>query len=416
MRFFTLALTALAISAVVPALELTPVSDLATRNLFLDSHSSFDLFSGLGAEGCAAFAGACLGAKASAIESSARASLEAWIDSAELSASLRTSLKSWCSGSIAKLDVDVIAQLAVYIPVAVSLAAEGGLSVSISGITSTTANAGVALDASLRADLIAFLKAHVNLDSEVNVALEVCASGGVVAALTDDVKAAILAYLMSSDCSLSASLIAAIKLWCEGKTGSGVSIIGDIPSAASISSSVGASIATAIDSEGIITSSFISALKTWITGIDIDLDADTKAALELCIEGKAAVSLDDTEVIKLTQWLFSAKCSLTGQLKAVVLVWLYVRATVGDTVSVLSVTDIATLTAWFEGDISASLSAVVKGVIATAIGGEAVVNVSLDAVAQLVAVITGLVTDVSVDINIVVILAKWVTGNTCGCY
>jgi hypothetical protein len=290
------------------------------------------------------------------------------------------------------------------------------LSVSISGITSTTANAGVALDASLRADLIAFLKAHVNLDSEVNVALEVCASGGVVAALTADVKAAILAYLMSSDCSLSASLIAAIKLWCEGKTGSGVSIIGDIPSAASISSSVGASIATAIDSEGIITSSSISALKTWITGIDIDLDADTKAALELCIEGKAAVSLDDTEVIKLTQWLFSAKCSLTGQLKAVVLVWLYVRATVGDTVSVLSVTDIATLTAWFEGDISASLSAVVKGVIATAIGGEAVVNVSLDAVAQLVAVITGLVTDVSVDINIVVILAKWVTGNTCGCY
>jgi hypothetical protein len=416
MRFFTLALTALAISAVVPALELTPVSDLATRNLFLDSHSSFDLFSGLGAEGCAAFAGACLGAKASAIESSARASLEAWIDSAELSASLRTSLKSWCSGSIAELDVDVIAQLAVYIPVAVSLAAEGGLSVSISGITSTTANAGVALDASLRADLIAFLKAHVNLDSEVNVALEVCASGGVVAALTADVKAAILAYLMSSDCSLSASLIAAIKLWCEGKTGSGVSIIGDIPSAASISSSVGASIATAIDSEGIITSSSISALKTWITGIDIDLDADTKAALELCIEGKAAVSLDDTEVIKLTQWLFSAKCSLTGQLKAVVLVWLYVRATVGDTVSVLSVTDIATLTAWFEGDISASLSAVVKGVIATAIGGEAVVNVSLDAVAQLVAVITGLVTDVSVDINIVVILAKWVTGNTCGCY
>ncbi|CRG88342.1 hypothetical protein PISL3812_05372 [Talaromyces islandicus] len=416
MRFFTLALTALATSAVVPALELAPVPELATRNFFLGSNSSFDLFSGLDAEGCAAFAGACLGAKASAIESSARASLDAWIGSADLSASLKTSLKSWCSGSVAELDVDVIAELAVYIPIAVGLAAEGGLSVSISGITSTITDAGVALDASLRADLTAFLKAHVNLDSEVNVALEVCASGGVVAALTADVKAAILAYVESSDCSLSASLIAAIKLWCAGKAGSGVSIIGDIPNAASISASVGASITAAIDSEGIIASSFVSALKTWIVSIDIDLDADIKAALELIIEGKTASSLDDTVIIKLTQWLFSEKCSLAGQLKAVVLVWLYVRATVGETVSILSVTDIATLTAWFEGDVSASLSAVVKGVIATAIAGEAVVNVSLDAVAQLVAVISGLVTGVSVDIDIVVILAKWVTGNTCGCY
>ncbi|KAH8694107.1 hypothetical protein BGW36DRAFT_300941 [Talaromyces proteolyticus] len=414
MRFFTLALAALATSVVaLPTSELRSTTDLVTRHFLDGSHSSFNLFGGLDAEGCAAFAGACLGAKASSISASAKASLEAWIGTAELDVDVKASLKSWCSGSD-ELDVDVIAELAFYLPVAVSLAAEGGLSVAISGITSVVADLGVALDAFLQADVTAFLKLNADIDSEIKVALQVCAEGGVVAALAADVKIALAAYLKSSKCGLSADLKVAIGLWLEGKTGSGVSIIGKASGAASVSASVGVSIAAAVDVEGIVSATFITALKTWIA-VEAGLEADVKAALELCIAGKAAIELEEEVVIKLTAWLVSDKCGLAAQLKAVVFVWLYVRATVGEAVSVLSAADIATLTAWFEGEVSASLSAVVRGVIAAAIAGEAVINVSLDAVSELVAVVAGLVSDISVSVDIVIILGKWVSGNTCGC-
>lgn len=419
MRFAAFAVSALATcafalpSASVPAVlhhERGLISDV------LNLLNPTDLLSGLPAEGAAAFVGASLGLNAGLIDAKAKASLGVWLGGADidLDASVKASLLGWCSGAHAELDLDVVAQISFFAPCAIGIAAKGGLVVDLNGISSIGAAVGVVLEASLQAELLAFLKANLDIDSEVNVGLTICAHGGLVASLTADVEAALKAWLSSSDCGLSAALKAAVGLWLEAQVGAGCVALGSVSAGASISGSVGISIDAAVDASGILSATYISALKAWIGG-EASLDAGIKASLELCLGGKASIGLDLDAVAKLTAWLTSSSCSLTAELKAAVLLWLHVRVTAADTISVLGAADIATLTAWFSGDIAADLSAVVKGVIGVAISGEAVVNVAVDAVAELIGVLTGCVAGVEIPIDIQIILGQWISGEACGC-
>ncbi|GAM41051.1 cell wall protein [Talaromyces pinophilus] len=420
MRFAAFAISALATCAFALPSAPVPAALHHERGLISDVLNLLnpsDLLSGLCAEGAAAFVGASLGLKADLIDADAKAKLSVWLDGADidLDASVKASLKGWCSGSTAELDVDVIAEIALFAPCAVGIAAEGGLVVDINGISSVGAAVGVILEASLQVELLAFLKANLDLDSEVAVALHICANGGLVTALTADVKAAITAWLAGSECGLSAALKAAVGLWLEAEVGVGAVAIGTVSTAASISGSIGVSIDAAVDAAGLLSATYISALEAWIAG-EVDLDADIKAILEICVGAKAAITLDIEAVQKLTAWLLSTSCSLTVELKAAVLLWLHVRVTEVETISVLSAADIATLTTWIAGDIAADLSAVVKGVIGVAIAGEAVVNVAVDAVAELIGVLTGCVSGVEISVDIQIILGKWISGETCGCH
>lgn len=417
MRFAAFAISALATCAFALPSKSVPavVNERGLISDVLNLLNPSDLMSDLSAEGAAAFVGASLGCESSIISADAKAKLSVWLDGdIDLDAGVKTSLKGWCSGTTASLDVDVIAEIALFTPCAVGIAAKGGLVVDVNGIASVGAAVGVVLEASLQVELLAFLKANVNLDSDINVALYLCANGGLVTALTADVKASITAWLASSDCGLSASLKAAVGLWLEAEVGVGAVALGTVSTAASISGSIGVSIDAAVDASGLLSATYISALEAWISS-ETSLDADIKASLEVCVGAKAAISLDLSAVETLTAWLFSSKCSLTVELKAAVLLWLHVRVTEVATISVLTATDIATLTTWLSGSIATDLSAVVKGVVGVAIAGEAVVNVAVDAVAELIGVLTGCVSGVEVSADIQIILGKWISGETCGC-
>ncbi|OKL58281.1 hypothetical protein UA08_06751 [Talaromyces atroroseus] len=421
MRFATLAISALATCAIARPAPMShapaPVFERSLLSAAVDLLDPAAALDGLSAEGAAAWVGASLGLEASVIDVSARTDLATWIGGASvnLDASVVAAIKDWCNGaSSAELDVEVIAEISLLTPFAIAIAAAGDLVVDVEGIVSVGAAVGVVLEASLQATLETFIAANADLDAEVKVALNICAAGGLVASLSADVKAALTAYLDDASCGLSASLKAAIKLWLSGTVGVGVSALGTVSTAASISASIGAAIDAAVDVSGIVSASYISSLEAWISA-QTDLDADIKAWLEVCTGAESALSLDVDAVIKLTAWLFDSSCTLSAQLKAVVLVWLNVRVNLADTVSVLAAADIATLTAWIGGDIAASLSATVKGVIAVAIAGEAVVNVSVDAVAELVGVLTGCVSGIDISVDIQIILGKWVSGETCDC-
>jgi hypothetical protein len=419
MRFTTLAMSALATCAIAAPMTLAPApvferSLLTVAVDLLDPSAALD---GLSAEGAAAWVGASLGLGAGVIDASARADLNTWISGASvrLDASVITSIQSWCTGSsTAELDVDVIAEISLLTPFAIVIAAAGDLVVDLEGIASVGAAVGVVLETSLQATLKAFIAASVDLDAEVKVALNICAAGGLVTSLSADVKAALTAYLGDASCGLSATLKAAVKLWLDVSTGVGVTALGAVSTAASVSASIGAAIDVAVDASGILTASYISSLEAWISA-QVDLDADIKAWLAVCTGAESALSLDVDAVVQLTAWLFDSSCTLSAQLKAVVLLWLNVRVNLADNVSVLAAADIATLTAWIGGDISADLSATVSGVIAVAIAGEAVVNVSIDAVSELIGVLTGCVSGIDISVDIQLILGKWVSGETCDC-
>lgn len=420
MRFTSFAITALATCAIARPSPMAPVvarsSSLLTEvSDLLDPSSALD---GLSAQGAAAFVGAGLGLESGVISVDARTELNTWIGSAsaELDSSVITSLQSWCTGSSSvALSADVVADISLLVPFAVTIAAEGGLQVETTGITSVGTAVGVVLETSLQSELEAYIKANTDLDSEVLVALNICAAGGVVSSISSDIISVITAWLSSSSCTLSADLKAAIKLWISGTVGTGVSALGSVSTDISLITSIGASINAAVDSSGIVASSYISSLEAWISS-QTDLDADIKGWLAVCTAAKGAINLDVDAVGQLTAWLFDSSCTLTAELKAVVLLWLHVRVTVSDTISVLSSTDISTLSTWISGEISSELSSSIRGVIAVAIAGEAVVNVSVETIAEVIAVITGCVSGIDVSVDIEIIIAKWISGETCDCH
>jgi hypothetical protein len=376
------------------------------------------LLAGLSAQAAAALQGGALGCKAGAIHAAARAELAAWLRAeaaAELDASIKASLLHWCEGGASvTLDVDVCAGLSVLIPTCADIAAKGDLFVTIDGIfSSAEVAANVVLSASAQASLSAFLSASVGaaLDAKVRAGLGLCAGGGVFVDLAADVQAALKLWLASSECSLSASLKIAVLAWLEGKVGVDVIAIGSLPSGGLATISAGASIAALVEETGILSLSAQASLAAFLEAdISAGLDVHILAALEACAKGGAAVSLDVEVRTALVAWLTSSSCSLGVELKAVVLFWLSF-AVEADVAIGVSTGLLGELTSFLFGTIEATLGAVFRGVVSILISGESMSTLSIDARAQLAAILGG-AAGIEIDASIEIILIGWLTG--CG--
>ncbi|GFG05989.1 uncharacterized protein KIAA0754 [Aspergillus udagawae] len=380
--------------------------------------STTTLLAGLSAQAAAALQGGALGCKAGAIHAAAKAELAAWLRAeaaAFLDASIKASLLDWCEGDASvALSVDVCAGLSVLIPTCADIAAKGDLFVTIEGIFSAAeVAADVVLSASAQASLSAFLSGSVAaaLDAKVRAGLSLCAGGGVFVDLAADVQAALKVWLASSECSLSASLKVAVLAWLEGKIGADVIAIGSLPSGGLATISAGASVAALVEETGILSASAQASLAAFLKAeISAGLDAHVQAALEACAKGGAAVSVDVEVRTALVAWLTSSSCSLGAELKAVVLFWLSFALEADVSVSV-STGLLGELVSFLTGTIEATLGAVFRGVVSILTSGESMASLSLDARAQLAAILGG-AAGIEIDSSIEIILIGWLTG--CG--
>ncbi|KAL1974456.1 hypothetical protein VTN31DRAFT_4660 [Thermomyces dupontii] len=372
------------------------------------------------AKGAAAFIGAAIGLKADLIDVDAKADLKVWLNGLTglLDTSIIASIKAWADGKIETLPAKILGLLNLHLPKAAQKAAKAGLAVNLDGIVSIDAGVGVTLDVSLQTSLLDFLKAHADLDADVQLALSLIAHGGTPDLLTADIKAALSAFLADASVSLDADLKAALELWLKGEVGVGVNADIKVPELANVSATVGATVSAAVDTvEGVVSTVIIDQVTELLAEVGAELDVTVKAALELLAAGKSAVELDLAAVNALIEFVLDASSPLTAELRAVILLWLHLRAVALGALGALNAESIAALVAWLKGDVEALLGTALSAVLELAAAGESVVGVSLDVVAQVLALVTGAV-DVSLDLtaDVKAILVAWLVGaGPCTC-
>ncbi|RDK43659.1 hypothetical protein M752DRAFT_190680, partial [Aspergillus phoenicis ATCC 13157] len=377
--------------------------------------SSASLLTGISAQAAAVLEGGALGCTAGKIEASARAELAAWIRAhASFDASLKSSLLAWCEGEdSATLSVDVRAGLALFIPTCAEVAAKGDIYVTVDGIFSVSElEAAVVLSSSFQSTLSTFLSGSVGveLDADIKAGLSLCAGGGVVADLASDIEASLKVWLSGSECSLSASLKAAVLAWLEGKASvSGVVTIGTVPTAGLTTVSVGAAINALVETSGALTASAQAYLSAFLkSSLAADIEADVKVVLEACISGKLATSVSADARAALAVWLSGDSCQLGVELKAVLYFWLSFALS-GDVTVDLSTDIITELETFITGTIDTLIGVNISGVLSLLLSGESLASLSLESRAELSAVIGGCAgVDISSSIEIIVI--EWLTG------
>ncbi|PYH70504.1 putative cell wall protein, partial [Aspergillus vadensis CBS 113365] len=377
--------------------------------------SSASLLTGISAQAAAVLEGGALGCTAGKIDASARAELAAWIRAhASFDASLKSSLLAWCEGEdSATLSVDVRAGLALFIPTCAEVAAKGDIYVTVDGIFSVSdLEAAVVLSSSFQSTLSTFISGSVGaeLDVDIKAGLSLCAGGGVVADLASDIEAALKVWLNGSECSLSASLKAAVLAWLEGKASvSGVVTIGTVPTAGLTTVSVGAAINALVETSGALTASAQAYLSAFLkSSLATDIEADVKVVLEACISGKLATSVSADARAALAVWLSGDSCQLGVELKAVLYFWLSFALS-GDVTVDLSTDIITELETFITGTIDTLIGVNISGVLSLLLSGESLASLSLESRAELSAVIGGCAgVDISSSIEIIVI--EWLTG------
>jgi hypothetical protein len=376
------------------------------------------VFHGLSSKAAAALEGSALGCKAGSIDAKARKELHAWLSSAaadHIDGSLKGSLSDWClREDSATLPTDVTAGLSVYIPACAQIAAKGGLIVSLDGIvTAAEAEVGAILDAAAEALLSAFLSGSDadDLDADIKAGLHLCAAGGIAASLTEEVKDALEAWLSEPDCSLEAALKGSVLAWLKGNIGGSVVAIGNLVETALSSLSVGASIGVRVEASGALTAGAQLSVSGFLaTDVAVDIDADIKGSLEMCAKGGTAASMSVEKRAALAAWIARSDCSLTAELKGIILFWFSIAVGAERGVT-LPTADLTKISAYLVGSVSSSVSAAVRGALSVCAAGERVSALSSDARAELASFLAGGV-GVSIDADIILILIKWTTECT----
>lgn len=375
------------------------------------SHSVSHL-AGLSAHAAAALEGGALGCSAGTIHASAREELKIWLHSTSvITGSLKASLLSWCRGDDETLDIDVIAALAVYIPTCAEIAAKESIYVTIDGIFSAEemASSELVLSLSAQARLSAFLSATADLAAEVEAGLSVCAAGGVVGSLTAEIKAALLAWIHSSECTLDADLKVTILAWLHHEHGGEVVVLGSISDSVLTTISVGASIGAFVEESGSLSVHAQAILAAFLeTELAVDIDVKILLALKACAEGELASSLDIDVRTALAIWLYSSDCILGVELKAVVLLWLSLAVTAEVSVDCISGLLVEIYGFLLEADLS-FLSVDLRGALCLLAAGESLTILSWETRAELAAWLAGCI-DINIDINIEIIIFEWFTG------
>ncbi|KAJ5247966.1 hypothetical protein N7524_011926 [Penicillium chrysogenum] len=382
-------------------------------DLVLGGHSSVELLAGLGAEGAAALQGGALGCKSGLIDHKTKAALKVWLlFHADLDVSLKKSLISWCEGNDELvLSEDVLAALSVYIPGCADIAAKGQLYVTVDGIfEAASLESALVLSVGAQASLSAWVQAKLDLDAGVKLGLNVCAAGGVVASLSADVKASLLAWINSKECDLSADLKVSVLAWINGHAGGDLVEIGAIADTALSTISVGASVGAHVLESGILSVGGKASLAAFL-GIDLaaGLAADVKLALEACAKGELATSVDLEIRTKLAIWLASADCSLGVELKAVVLLWLSFGVEADVSVAVDLVGGLLGGVTGLLTDTLTDLSVDLRGALSVCAAGGSLLDLTFAARAELAAFLGGC-TSIDIGAGIQIIIIEWFTG------
>ncbi|KAJ5555897.1 hypothetical protein N7513_003539 [Penicillium frequentans] len=379
--------------------------------LGVSSSDSVTLLPGLSARGAAALEGGALGCSHSTIHAAARGELGTWLSSqTHITGPLKTSLLSWCEGSITTLDAGVIAGLAVYIPTCAELAAKESIYVTVDGIfDATELEATLVLSASAQISLTTFISAHVDLDVDIKAGLHLCAAGGVVGSLGADIKASLLAWIEGSDCGLDMTLKAPVLAWVKGESGTDLVAIGSISTDALTSLSVGASVEVLVAETGILSTAALASITAFLEAdVSADIDVNVRVALRACAEGKLASAVDIDIRTPLALWLSGSSCSLGVEIKAVILLWLSVAVTAEVSVDVVTGL-LVDITSFLTEETFALLSINLRGALSLLAAGESLTLLSWEARAELAAFLGGC-TSIEISVSIEIIIIEWFTG------
>ncbi|RJE17811.1 cell wall protein, partial [Aspergillus sclerotialis] len=374
--------------------------------------SSTSLLGGLSAQAAAALQAGALGCSAGKIHHSALVELKHWLHgAAHIEAGLKNALLHWCdAGAQATLEADVIAGLSVLLPTCSDIVSKGGLYVTIDGIFEAhELEAAAVLDAATQSSLNAFIKGASHLEAEVKAALSLCAGGGVVTSLTEEVKASLKAWLHSSDCGLDHGLKISILAWLQGKIESGVVSLGHLSDGSLSSVSVGASLLALVDESGALVQTARQSLLAFLhSSAAAHLEADIKHVLESCAKGELATSISAEVRSALAVWLSSSSCSIGAELKSVLLFWLSFAVDVNAHIG-LDLGIVGDLLSFLTGTLGQVLGGGLRGILTILLGGESFLSLSLKARAEIIAIIGG-ATSIELPSNCITIIIEWITG------
>ncbi|KAL4969476.1 putative cell wall protein, partial [Aspergillus stella-maris] len=389
----------------------------------LHGTSPVHILGGISAEAAAALGGGALGCTAGSVDLEYRKKLAVWIKTgagAHLEASVKTALLAWCEADVSVdsgLDVDIRAQLGFFIPGCASIAAEADLYVSLDGVFSLAGEVLGVLSATAQATLEAAIGALVDLDWKVQAGLEFCAAGGLVGDLDVEILNALKVWLNSSECTLSVSLKHTLQIWISGKIGGGVIQIPSLPVAGVATIGVGKSLEALIEASGALVVSAQTSLSAFLkTDVGVAIDADISAILALIAKGSLAIDISLDKRISLSLWLGSSDCKLTAELKGLLALWLSFGVSTGAEVSLdVSHNIITDLTGFLTGTVDALIGTHIQGLLSFILSGKGVLSISLEARAQLAALVSGSIDiDISADIQLIII--GWLSGcqKCCG--
>jgi hypothetical protein len=378
------------------------------------------ILGGISSEAAAALGGSALGCKAGSVDLEYRKKLASWLKNgagSHLEASLKKELLSWCEGNVKELDVAHLAQLGFFLPQAVSIAAENGLFMTVNGVFSLASETIGVLTATAQSALEAAIKVLGEIDWKIRSGLEFCAAGGVVSDLDVEIINALKAWLNSSKCTLSAELKKTVLAWIQGNIGGDVIHIPSLPVGGVSAISLGHSIEALVEAGGALVSSAQASLTAFLQTDDaLDIDVEIMDLLHLCANGGLAIDIELAHRIELSLWLSSSKCNLTAQLKGLLIYWLSQGVESASEVSLNIDTGlIGDLTGFLTGTIDSLLGTQLHGLISFILSGKGVLSISLEARAQLVALVSG-GCGIEIEHTIQEIIIGWLTGcaKCCG--
>ncbi|RAH60696.1 hypothetical protein BO85DRAFT_359069, partial [Aspergillus piperis CBS 112811] len=281
----------------------------------------------------------------------------------------------------------------------------GGVKSSASLLTGISAQAAAVLeggalgctagkiDASARAELAAWIRAHASFDASLKSSLLAWCEGEDSATLSVDVRAGLALFIPTC-----AEVAAKGDIYV---TVDGIFSVSDLEAAV------------------VLSSSFQSTLSTFISGsVGVELDADIKAGLSLCAGGGVVADLASDIEAALKVWLNGSACSLSASLKAAVLAWLEGKASVSGVVTIGTVPTAGLTTVSVGAAINAlvetsgALTASAQAYLSAFLKSSLATDIEADVKVVLEACISGkLATSISADARAA--LAVWLSGDSC---
>ncbi|KAL4765617.1 putative cell wall protein [Aspergillus foveolatus] len=418
------------------ALPATPSTQLDTRtfglisgiihtieNILTGGVTPANVLSGISSEAAAALQGGALGCTAGSVDLAYRKKLAHWLkagDGVHLEASVRKALLAWCEADASvdlELDLEIRAGLGFFIPTCAKIAAEADLYVNLDGVFELATDALAVLSATAQAALEAAIALLGEVDWRIKAGLEFCAAGGVVGDLDSEIIHALKVWLNSSECTLAVSLKKTLLLWIEGKVSGDVVSIGNLPVGGVATIGVGKSLEALVGVNGALVAGAQAQLEAFLqTDVGLEIDVAILDILKICAKGGLAVDIDLDKRVELSLWLASSKCSLSAELKGLLAFWLSFGVSAETDLSLsVSTNIISELTGFLTGTIDSLLGTHLHGLLSFILGGEGVLSLSLEARAQLAALIGGGV-GIEIDDSIQIILIGWLTGcqKCCG--